>query len=762
MAYIEREVEYSVPELKLGNLLQNSEIRQIVKQRTFYADRKFIYTKHDFLRYIQFENKLFRLVMLRAQTKPNLEVDVIKTIRRKFIGRINAIYNVALDRFGNDKQLWLLSFDFAKRYSERISRSKFLKALQLHPNWINAWIEAAEYEYKWNKNPMNARLLYQRAIAMNPKSPSLYLSFFKLELNVIKEHLNWNLNDIEHKVMDKDFNWKKELDAFNQDKSESDDQDASKKQDEWLDVIYSQMEVPKLIFRFALQNIDGDLKYVVIKKCLLLIPSKQQLKSEQHELVKVLSSKEKKLDADELEAKINQIVQRFSELSKYMFEYLEKHYYNDAVIIQMLARKNLHIYSKHNTVFNRSVEMAGCQVFERAVLLLSIADHEHKAQKREKEKLSKQERQKFIVEILNGYVKYIRDRMNYFVKLKKRIVKKRDDEEEEELNKHDLYLLQLYDEVMNYLVLRLLESFRKLVKLSATNASMFQDWILLLTQINRLDEALNVIKTAVKQYPENVNLWKLYSNLHCRRLVMAGDDKEEMNNHYRKALAACIKGIHSVSKKDAAILWLNMIDIMIGQLVYLSTASDNDGSKNDEKAEAEEEDDDMDSDIDMEEAEKNGKSPMVRKQVEAIHGAFRKGISECLSNNDGLKETYLQWMVMYHADNKAKQLEVLEWFETQTMRCSPHIYKVIFDIYDAILLFGKKKKDTNTLRKVSKFYEKGVGEHGKNNADVWVWYVEWSRKHRKVSVTSSLHQRAMKTLNSDGLQMFLQRINSKG
>lgn len=72
MAYIEREVERSIPELKIGNLLTNKEIRQIVKERTFYADRKFKFLKHDYLRYIQFETKLFRLIMLRSQTKISL------------------------------------------------------------------------------------------------------------------------------------------------------------------------------------------------------------------------------------------------------------------------------------------------------------------------------------------------------------------------------------------------------------------------------------------------------------------------------------------------------------------------------------------------------------------------------------------------------------------------------------------------------------------------------------------------------------------
>eukprot|EP01083_Nonionella_stella_P134663 409663_1 len=59
------------------------------------------------------------------------------SIRKRFISRINYIYNIALNRYSSDKQLRLLSFDFAKRYSERISRGKFLKALLLHPHILD-------------------------------------------------------------------------------------------------------------------------------------------------------------------------------------------------------------------------------------------------------------------------------------------------------------------------------------------------------------------------------------------------------------------------------------------------------------------------------------------------------------------------------------------------------------------------------------------------------------------------------------------------
>ena len=137
--------------------VKQKEIRQVVKERTFYADRKFKFLKHDFLRYIQFET-LFRL-LIRSQTKTSfvflyflfldyhnqriivngttstteIGQDEIKIIRHQFISRINSIYNVALNKYGSDKQLWLLAFDFAKRYSENIT-SKILKAIILHPN----------------------------------------------------------------------------------------------------------------------------------------------------------------------------------------------------------------------------------------------------------------------------------------------------------------------------------------------------------------------------------------------------------------------------------------------------------------------------------------------------------------------------------------------------------------------------------------------------------------------------------------------------
>ena len=72
MAYIEKEVERSVFELRLGKLLSQPEIRLVIKERTHYAENKFRYTRQDYLRYIEYEKKLFRLTMLRSQKRRSM------------------------------------------------------------------------------------------------------------------------------------------------------------------------------------------------------------------------------------------------------------------------------------------------------------------------------------------------------------------------------------------------------------------------------------------------------------------------------------------------------------------------------------------------------------------------------------------------------------------------------------------------------------------------------------------------------------------
>ena len=79
-------------------------------------------------------------------------------------------------------------------------------------------------------------------------------------------------------------------------------------------------------------------------------------------------------------------------------------------------------------------------------------------------------------------------------------------------------------------------------------------------------------------------------------------DIKQRNDHYKKAIAACMKGIQCVSNKNAPILWINMIDVMIGQLTFFSFNINNDNdndSKMQNNNDDNESDSDSDSDIDI-------------------------------------------------------------------------------------------------------------------------------------------------------------------
>merc|ERR1712176_1008194 len=115
-------------------------------------------------------------------------------------------------------------------------------------------------------------------------------------------------------------------------------------------------------------------------------------------------------------------------------------------------------------------------------------------------------------------------------------------------------------------------------------------------------------------------LWRLYSDLHCRQICTA-QNIGDRNNHYKRSIAACLKGIQCVETRDAPDLYLNMMDVMIGQLTYLSIQKKQSGNG---VVNGKREDSDSDSDGDMA-MDENGKSTLELKQSDAIHRGFRKG-----------------------------------------------------------------------------------------------------------------------------------------
>jgi hypothetical protein len=56
------------------------------------------------------------------------------------------------------------------------------RALQLHPRYVQFWIDAASWEFEVNGNSSAARVLLQRGIRFNPDSQVLWKEYFRLEV----------------------------------------------------------------------------------------------------------------------------------------------------------------------------------------------------------------------------------------------------------------------------------------------------------------------------------------------------------------------------------------------------------------------------------------------------------------------------------------------------------------------------------------------------------------------------------------------------
>lgn len=96
---------------------------------------------------------------------------------------IHNLFQKALFKFKGDVLLWLQYIDFSqKQESNRRLAQIFSDVLRLHPTKEVFWIQAATWEFSTNYNTEAARNLFQRGLRLNPKSQTLWLEYFRLEL----------------------------------------------------------------------------------------------------------------------------------------------------------------------------------------------------------------------------------------------------------------------------------------------------------------------------------------------------------------------------------------------------------------------------------------------------------------------------------------------------------------------------------------------------------------------------------------------------
>ena len=185
---LERSVD-ELEDLQVRGIFSREEIRKIVRMRTDFEYRLQARApdKLDFLRYIKYE---YNLDQLRRKRRRRIAGDSAGgAAMSDFAGerRIHFIFSRALKKFQGDLPLWNQYIDFAMRGKSHGRLSKiFPEALRLHPKCADLWIKGAVWEYRHNQNIATARTYMQRAIRLNAAAHSLWVEYFRLELDYVR------------------------------------------------------------------------------------------------------------------------------------------------------------------------------------------------------------------------------------------------------------------------------------------------------------------------------------------------------------------------------------------------------------------------------------------------------------------------------------------------------------------------------------------------------------------------------------------------
>lgn len=181
-------LESRVPELEdlfKKSLFSKEEIKEIVAKRTKFEHKikRRGAILEDFLAYIQYETELEQT---RKQRYEMLNIRAKHSVSDHSIVKYNlSLYRRAVTKFRGNMDLWDQYINFAHESKSDKSMPKILaSALQLHPESVDIWVKAANWEFKHLNNPASARTLFLRGIRMNKESKALWFEYFRMELEV--------------------------------------------------------------------------------------------------------------------------------------------------------------------------------------------------------------------------------------------------------------------------------------------------------------------------------------------------------------------------------------------------------------------------------------------------------------------------------------------------------------------------------------------------------------------------------------------------
>ncbi|CAL7936304.1 unnamed protein product [Xylocopa violacea] len=190
-----------IPELEQMErikLFDKNEIRGIAKKLKEYEYKiqRHTKTKEDYLRYIQYEMDLLKLIKQRRDkigiTQKKSDID--HTITNK----MDRLYRDAIFKFQDDIRFWVAYIKFCKHVHYHNNVSHMLgRMLQVHQDKPKCWHIAARWELEENKNKQTARQFLLRGLHIHPNSQLLFIDTFKLELEdaVVNDQKNESNNE---------------------------------------------------------------------------------------------------------------------------------------------------------------------------------------------------------------------------------------------------------------------------------------------------------------------------------------------------------------------------------------------------------------------------------------------------------------------------------------------------------------------------------------------------------------------------------------
>ncbi|XP_058799936.1 U3 small nucleolar RNA-associated protein 6 homolog isoform X2 [Phymastichus coffea] len=188
--FVQKKIEDMRPvleKMKILKMLSDGEIRKLTKKwkEHEYKLQRHKKCKEDYLRYIQYQMDLLKLIKLRRKkfgiTKNKSDLDF--TIANK----INHLYKEAIYRFQDDLRFWIAYITFCKHFKFNSCASRMIsRMLLVHSDKPKCWHIAARWELEENKNFENARDFLLKGLHVHNNSQLLYTTIFKLELDYVQ------------------------------------------------------------------------------------------------------------------------------------------------------------------------------------------------------------------------------------------------------------------------------------------------------------------------------------------------------------------------------------------------------------------------------------------------------------------------------------------------------------------------------------------------------------------------------------------------